>query len=271
MKILWIVNTIFPFPAKKIGIKQSSFGGWLNGLADQIKKNDSINLAIYNGKKILEFEDEKIKYYLIPGAPAIKYSKKIEEYWKEVNKKFQPDLVHIHGTEYTHGLAYVNAKLNKKIVISIQGLLHRYSDIYLGNISNKKIIKNITFRDIIKFDNLFQQKNKFQKRGKYEISLINKSRYIIGRTTWDYANIKAINPNSEYFVGNETLRKGFYKNSWNIEKIDRHTLFCSQAGYPIKGLHYLIEAIAILKIKYEDIKLYVGGTNILENSCKGKL
>ena len=38
MKILWIVNTIFPYPAKQIGLKEDCFGGWLNGLADEIKK-----------------------------------------------------------------------------------------------------------------------------------------------------------------------------------------------------------------------------------------
>ena len=32
MKILWIVNTIFPYPAEKIGVKENNFGGWLNGL-----------------------------------------------------------------------------------------------------------------------------------------------------------------------------------------------------------------------------------------------
>lgn len=105
MKILWIVNTIFSYPAKQLEINDTCFGGWLNGLSDNIVKSENIDLAIatvYNGKDIKEYFDGKIRYFLIPGAPALKYDKKLEEYWKIINDKFNPDLVHIHGTEYSH-------------------------------------------------------------------------------------------------------------------------------------------------------------------------
>ena len=83
MKLLWIVNTIFPFPSERIGISKTSFGGWLNGLANELKKIEKIKLAVatvYNGDKLLEFNDGKIIYYLIPGAPALKYGKLLETY-----------------------------------------------------------------------------------------------------------------------------------------------------------------------------------------------
>ena len=52
-KILWIVNTIFPFPAEKLGLKKTAFGGWLNSLSNAIKENDNFKLAVattYTGK-----------------------------------------------------------------------------------------------------------------------------------------------------------------------------------------------------------------------------
>ena len=67
MKVLWIVNKIFPYPAKMLRIKENVFGGWLEGLADSLKHVSNLNLAIatvYSGNKILLFEDNKIKYYL---------------------------------------------------------------------------------------------------------------------------------------------------------------------------------------------------------------
>lgn len=275
MNILWIVNIIFPYPSEKIGINKTSFGGWLNGLLNQLKKIEKINIAVatvYNGEKLLELNDGKIKYYLLPGAPAIKYNNNIEKYWKQVKELFKPDIIHLHGTEFTHGLAYINANGNKNVITSIQGLVHRCADVYLGNIDKKDIINNITLRDILKNDNLFQAKRKFEKRGLNEIEIIKKSNYIIGRTTWDYANVKAINPKAKYYNGNETLREVFYNKNWNIENIERHTLFCSQAGYPIKGFHYLVQVVYILKKKYSDIKLYVAGNNIIDNSTfKSKL
>lgn len=269
MRILWIVNTIFPFPSKKLGLKKNCFGGWLNGLANKLKENEKINLAIaaiYNGGNLLEFNDGKIIYYLIPGSPALEYNKNMERYWKEVKELFKPDIIHIHGTEFTHGLAYMNANGNKNVITSIQGLVYKISNVYISNIDNKDIIKNITFRDIIKHDSIYQQKKKFEKRGLNEIEILKKSNYIIGRTTWDYANVKAINPDVKYYIGNETLREAFYNRNWSIDNINRHTLFCSQAGYPIKGFHYLVQALSILKKKYPDIKLYVAGNNIIDNS-----
>lgn len=269
MKILWIVNTIFPYPAEQIGIKKNYFGGWLNGLAENLKKNKNLKLAIatvYKGKKMLKFDDGEILYYLIPGAPAFKYDKKMKKYWKQISNLFKPDIVHIHGTEYVHGLACIKENGCKNVVVSIQGLVSRIADVYLGNIDIKDIIKNISFRDIVNRDGILQSKKNFYKRGKNEIEIIKNVNTVIGRTTWDYANVISINPKIQYFIGNETLRDVFYKNNWKLDNIEKYTLFCSQASYPIKGFHYLVQAISLLRNKYPNVKLYVAGTNILDKS-----
>ena len=269
MRILWIVNTILPYPAKQLNMTKSSFGGWINGLANALKEKNEIELGIatvYNGKEIKKYYDGMITYYLIPGAPALKYDKNIEKYWKEINQEFKPDLVHLHGTEYAHGLAFMNACPQVKKITSIQGLTYRCADVFWGNIDYKLINKNITIRDVLRHDTLYSQKKKFEQRGKNEIEIIKKSDAILGRTTWDYANTRAININERYYCSNETLRESFYKHEWNISNIEEHTLFCSQAGYPIKGFHYLVQAMAILKQEFKDIKLYVTGYNIMNNN-----
>lgn len=269
MKILWIVNTIFPYPANKIKKDKTCYGGWLESLAKQIQKQDEIQLAIatvYNGKEIKEYNDGKTIYYLIPGAPAIKYNKKMEKYWKIINEKFEPNLVHIHGTEYAHGLAFTNACQNVKTITSIQGLVSRISKVYLANIPESEIKKNITFRDIIRHDSIINQKKKFEERGINEIKLIKQSDAIIGRTTWDYANTKAIKNNENYYKINEILRDTFYKKEWNVSNIEKYSIFTSQGDYPIKGLHYLLKTIYILKKEYKDVKLYIAGENIINKT-----
>lgn len=268
MKVLWIVNKIFPYPASILNIKESVFGGWLQSLADNLKYVNNVNLGIatvYYGKQIKILENENIKYYLIPGAPALKYNSNLEKYWSYVKEDFKPDLVHIHGTEYAHGLAFMKKYPNIKTVISIQGLISSLEKVYYGNIEIKEIIKNITIRDVIKQDNIFRQKNKFINRAKNEVEMLKRAKAVIGRTTWDFANTKAINPKLKYYKGNETLRKIFYKNKWNIQNIEKDTIFCCQAGYPIKGFHYLIEAVNILKKTKPNIKVYVAGNNIIDN------
>ena len=39
MKVLWIVNTIFPFPAKQLGKDTTCFGGWLISLHEELIKS----------------------------------------------------------------------------------------------------------------------------------------------------------------------------------------------------------------------------------------
>jgi len=270
MRVLWIVNSIFPYPAQQLKQEKSCFGGWLNSMHEEIVKNKKIEIAIattYEGKEFKKFNDDNTIYYLLPTSNPSKYKSLMKKYWKLVNEEFKPEIVHIHGTEYPRGLEFINSNFNIPTVISIQGLVKNVSEVYYGNISTIELIKNISFRDIVKFNTIFNCKKDFAKRGKYEQEMIIKSDYIIGRTLWDKSNILSISPRKKYFHLNEMLRAPFYiDNKWDINNVERYTLFCSQASYPIKGLHVLLKSISILKQQYPQIKLYVSGSNIIDSS-----
>ena len=47
-----------------------------------------------------------------------------------------------------------------------------------------------------------------------------------------------------------------------MDRCERYSLFASQAGFPIKGLHYILEAMRLLKEEYPDMKLYVAGMDV---------
>lgn len=272
MKILWIVNVIFPHPAEQLKIEKCAFGGWLNGLADQLKRQENIELGIvtvYDGNEIKKYCNGNITYYLMHGAPALKYNSKLNKFAQAILNDFKPEILHIHGTEYAHGLSFINVcNSNIKKIVSIQGLVSCIEKVYLAGIPYHEILGNITLRDIIRHDNLFQQKNKFKMRGMNEIKIIKKVDAVIGRTTWDYANTKAINPKEDYYHNDEVLRSSFYTDRWDIEKCERYTLLCSQAGYPIKGVHFLLKTITILKQRYPKVKLFIAGENILNKGLR---
>lgn len=266
MKILWIVNTIFPYPSEKLNIKKNVFGGWLNGLAGELEKLPNIELAIatvYSEKTLKKFKDGNTTYYLIPSKDNTKYDKNLEKYWIEINQELKPDLVHIHGTEFAHGLAFLKSCKEVKSVVGIQGLAYACSKVYYANIEPMEILKNITIRDIIKRDTIFDAKRKMAKRGEIEKRILKKCDNVIGRTTWDYDNVKSINPKMKYFYLNETLREVFYNQNWNIDNIERHSIFLSQAWYPIKGLHMMLKALTIIKREFPDVKLYIAGNDFL--------
>ena len=266
MRILWTVNVIFPYPAHEMGLKSNPYGGWLIGLFNKIRDYNNIELCIitsYKGKNLKKFKENNIIYYLIPCYNPKKETRKLINYCKKIYEEFKPDLIHIHGTEYVYGEIMQQISNNSKNIVSIQGLTSICSNFYMANLRVSDIKKNFTIRNFIKGDIIKEQKN-FLKSGKMEKNIINNSTAVIGRTTWDYANSAEFIKGKKYYLCNESLRDEFYNKVWDINKIEKHSIYISQGGYSIKGLHIMLEALNILKNKYPDIKLYIAGKNIFQ-------
>ena len=262
-KILWVVNTIFPDAAVHLGVKVPIYGGWMYSLAKDLSSSKNIQLSVatvYNGKKSKKFSVNGISYYLIPQGTGIEG---LKDSWRNIITDFVPDIVHIHGTEYSHGMALMNSYQNLKYAVSIQGLVSVYHRYFLAGMTTWDVLRNITFRDILRWNTLFHAKHDFYKRGLVEKEYIRKATAIIGRTDWDYAHARAINPKVDYHFCNESLRDEFYTSEkWSLKNCRRYSIFLSQAGYPIKGLHQVLKAISLLKEKYPDIMIEVAGHDI---------
>lgn len=105
-----------------------------------------------------------------------------------------------------------------------------------------------------------------EKKSSLEKEIIRNVHYIGGRTTWDKVSALAINPSAEYIYAPEMIRNEFYDSQrWDINQIARHRIFMHQGFKPIKGLHILIEALAVLRKKYPDAELYMSGSNYMKN------
>ena len=106
------------------------------------------------------------------------------------------------------------------------------------------------------------EKDYFYNNGKYEIELLKQVKCVIGRTDWDKKVVSGINSNIKYFRLNDSLRDTFYlEPKWNYNSCQKHSIFITQAQYPIKVFHLLLQAISLIKYKYPDIKIYVAGNN----------
>lgn len=266
MKILWITNIVLPPACKELGLTEPVMGGWMYSLLNSLIKESNIHFAVatvYSGNKLKRIEVDKVVYYMLPIKGAnFKYDPTLENYWQEIRKEFNPDIVHLHGTEYPHGLSFLKSCPDVNSVVSIQGLVSVYSSFFHAGISSTKIWHNISLRDILRWDSLFQAKKKMQKRGKNEYEIIQNVNHIIGRTTWDKAHTTFFHTKASYHFCNETLRPGFYEKNWEYDNIEKHTIFISQASYPIKGLHQVLKAVYLLKNKYPNIKIKVAGLDI---------
>ncbi|MCK0505741.1 glycosyltransferase family 4 protein [Aromatoleum anaerobium] len=263
MRVLWVVNTIFPDAAIHLGMEPPVYGGWMYGLASDLAASDDVQLSvatIYAGKELQSFSLYGIHYCLIPKKRG---SGRLKDSWREIIAHFAPDLVHIHGTEFGHGMALMNACPDLKYVVSIQGLVSVYHRYFMAGMTSWDVLRNITFRDVVRRSTLFHARHDFYKRGLVEQEYIRRATAVIGRTDWDRAHTRAINPKVRYHFCNESLRDEFYTGEkWSLDNCRRHSIFLSQAGYPIKGLHQVLKAVALLKEDYPDILVEVAGQDI---------
>jgi len=235
-----------------------------------LENKKDINLAVasvYEGREFEKFKSKGVKYYLLPQAKNNRtYDPKLEKKWKLIKKEFQPSIVHIHGTEYPHGLAYLRACGSENVVVSIQGLVSICERYYYGNISTWDMLKNITIRDLIRRDTIFAQRRDMKKRGYYEKEVLLSAKNIIGRTFWDSTHIWANNPTARYYFCNETLRPLFYQHQWVYENCEKNSIFISQAHSPIKGFYQIIRALPIILGCYPKTKVYVAGIDFINKS-----
>ena len=272
MNVLWITNILFPEAEQLLtgnGELKAS-GGWMLGAAQALLEKENVNLYVASVSSkvsdLVKLGGKRITYYVLPmgkGNQRVNYA--YAPYWKQVQQEVQPDVVHIHGTEYSHGHAYMKACSCDNVVISIQGLTSAYYYYYYYGMTKGDVYKNLTFRDIVRGTVIKGQKL-FKQRGEYEKDMIRMAKHIIGRTSWDRARTWAINPDAAYHFCNETLRSDFYDGSvWDYNQCTKHSIFLSQAGYPIKGLHQVLKAMPIILRHYPDTTIRIAGGDITKS------
>ncbi len=262
MKILWYVNIIMPKVAKKINTKLVTGGGWLSAQVDTIGSMPGISLCIVNittaVKSVYSEEIDGVRYVLIPITDYIdKFSRE--------TAMFNPDIVHIHGTEYSYNTDVINYVKSKSInyVVSVQGIMHKIAEHYTDGLPEHYSRVNPIIKlmgEIYYSDSIAVSKEKFTQQGAREIKALKEAKNVIGRTSWDKKSIININPNINYFHVNESLREEFYDSKcWEFSGCRRYSIFVSQGFYPIKGLHTLLKILPDLIRRYPDIMVYVGG------------
>lgn len=276
MKVLWLCNTLLPEIAEKFNMPVSKPESWIKGAYNSLKSIDDIELVYLFPAINLNIEQEIDKTLFISYSQQSGFECKqsqVEEF-ENVLAKTNPDVIHIFGTESLHALAMIKAAkkmdILDKTVVNIQGLVSVIAKHFFAGLDHKTIHR-YTLRDLIRHNNVYQQKLLFEKRGKNEEEVLRLTRHVIGRTDWDKACVTRINPKVNYHFCNETLRKPFYENKWDIEKCDTHSIFVSQCNYPIKGFHFMLEAMADIVKEYPDAHLYTTGKNPLTCTFKQKL
>lgn len=273
MKLLWLCNIVLPEIGDLTGYASAATGGWLTSALDELKNNQEYEVIVcfpLDNKATVKETINRIKYYSFSRGSILEYNKQNEDFFYEILTKEVPDIIHVWGTEFPHTLAMANASeragyLNR-LVINIQGLISMYgntTDHYFAGLS-ERLTKRNTIRDFLRKDNIWNQREKFSVRGRYEILALQKARHVIGRTEWDRECVKRINPNIQYHTCNENLRSTFYSGTWYYDDCEKYSIFVSQCNYALKGFHRVLEVLPNIIKKYPDAHLYTTGEDLLQ-------
>lgn len=279
MKVLWVCNIMLPAIARQLGVSYSNREGWLSGLLDRTLQEQGHNrielgIAFPAGADADIFhrtmqlgENASCHCYSFPeniDAPEI-YDEGLENRFHEILTDFEPDIVHVFGTEYPHALACVRAYGRpERTLIGIQGLCSVIGEKYMADLP-PKVQKQATLRDRIREDSIRQQQKKFIKRGENEKAALLLTGHVAGRTDFDREQTAKINPSAKYHFLNETLRGIFYHDRWKRTACEPYSIFVSQGDYPIKGFHYLLQALPKVLERFPDVHVYVAGSNIIQD------
>lgn len=268
MKILWITNIPLPPICHQMNWTIPNGGGWLYSSLNKLLEDnteDSFAIAtVYSGKEFIQKDINGVSFHLLPSRTSnfSAYNKYLEDYWIRIKQSFGPEIIHIHGTEFPIGLSWIRACGVQGAVVSIQGLVSSIAKYYTGGLDPSYIRRFLTFRDIVRHNNILTSQREFYKRGQFEVELIRSIKHVIGRTEWDRTHVWAINPEARYHYCGETLRTEFYNHKWAYSECTPYTIFISQASYPLKGFHKVLEALPIVLRHYPTTKVYVAGTDI---------
>lgn len=262
IKVLWIVNMVLPELAEHLNVQTSPSGTWMIDLSNGISNQEEIQLAVacVHGKTFKKIELNKKIYYLIPGdGKKLLFLNTDTTYWDKIEEDFKPDIVHIHGTEYSHALSYMRKYDSKKYLLTIQGVISKISQKNDGELTFWEKLKNRTLRENLHFNGMFERKQLMKRNSRFEQEIVYRCKYATGRTDWDKFWMESVNKDIKYFRCNYNLREEFYScEKWNVAGIDRHTIYASNSPQtPFKGGHIALKALAIIKKKYPNVKMRI--------------
>lgn len=264
MRVLWTVNLIPADMALELNMKPEVLGGWVEAMTSQLRTEPEVELAIAcKCEKGTDFNKKvnSVRYYSLSYSSGTGLEE-LTLRCEQIIEAFKPDVIHIEGTEFLHARAMLCAaeKAGIPAVSSMQGILNGQYTYQCGQLQMDDMLLSGSLTQMFAALILHLRKRKWYKpRMVNEREIIEKSRYILGRTTWDRAHTYAINPDAKYFSCNRVLRAPFYGEKWTTERMQRHSIYVGNGYFALKGLHFVVQALPELIREYPDVKVYVAG------------
>jgi glycosyltransferase involved in cell wall biosynthesis len=253
----------------RAGLEKKGYKSHLVGqLLKHVSETRTVELAVASASPDFpdaSYTQDSVKYYTIrqPGRFPVFGTRKAD-LSKCVNiiKEFNPDIIHVHGSEFFYGLVMDDVTISAPMVVSIQGLLGPCSKVrnFFGALTPIEVLKSIRIIEIPLRLGLVWQFLYMKGGARRESRILAAAKGIFGRTAWDLSYARIYNPQAIYCHVGEIMRPVFYNTRWSLRQCKRYTLIYTNAGNPRRGTENLLVAIALLKHDFPNIQLRLAGT-----------
>lgn len=272
MRVLWITNGPIAIHRKQLGIGSFQSGGWMDAAFEKIKAFPEVQMglaSVHDCSSLLKHEVDSVKMYAVPNdlkGGLYQYKKNDNlQLWAKIAEDFKPDIIHIWGTEMAHSLCAILAMPDIPTVVYLQGLMAQICNHGHSGIDFPTKLRYTSIRDIIENKGVHANSPFEVKRKAIENEIIKRVGNVILENEWSALNCRVINPECRIFRSLLPINNYFANYDWIYDSCEPHSIFTVAGGYPIKGHHILLKALALVKKYYPDVKLYIPGYNPLND------
>ncbi|MCR5449550.1 MAG: glycosyltransferase [Solobacterium sp.] len=256
MKVMMLCGFLHQGAGKYFGRTDDNGGGWISGMINGLKNSSGIELYYAAFEK---GEDNSVSKASSDGVEYSLVTYKDSSYACSYLRQTGCDVYHLFGAENPFVQDILAGIPFDKTLVYIQGLISEYYYHYKAGYDLYSPASPL-FSKYIDLN-----ANMFRERGKTEIEVFRQAKFIAGRTDWDHAFLLKHHLDAVYYHLDETLRAPFYTaETWSPECMEPHTIYVTQANYPIKAAHMVAEMLKILRQSYPDVRCLISGENLMK-------
>ena len=261
MKTLWFSNGIL----SKNDSKGS--GSWLHAMRDLISGElDLVNVTEGPVEEIEINEGRGVKEYILPiwklkdGVPVPDNIKKIST----IIQKEQPDLIHIWGVEKYWALLFCRDLVHHdKVLLEMQGVATGVADAFYGGLTPSECAKIVSIKSMLlpKY-RLYNLYDGYMKMARREAEIVKNFNAISVQSDWTSNQLAHIcGQKVKYYRSLRPIRQEFIDSPKWQKTGNKSPVIYSSFSYlaPFKGVHFLIKALAVLKVRYPNVQLRLAG------------
>ncbi|MBQ7593712.1 MAG: hypothetical protein IJU48_05095 [Synergistaceae bacterium] len=155
MRILLLCNSLIGEIQEKHGLTPGKPESWVKGVYEGMRRTPELEVMYLfpTSKQHMSFSEGNINFKTYTQKNIAKLEAEQSEEFEKIIRSFNPDVIHIFGTEYLHTYAMLSVceKLgcSAKTLVHIQGLVNFYYYHYLGYLSTRETGIN-TLGDVLR-------------------------------------------------------------------------------------------------------------------------